>query len=260
MFLRFGGNLKTCTKCKETKICADFSKRKSSRDGLRSACKECDRRAVAEYRINNPETIKNYYKNNKLSILEQQKSYYTANSERILAEQRAQYASLSEQERRLPGKRYYAKNKAKVLVRTAEYKSLNAARERIRKRQYYVKNIARIAAYRRAYVTGKSDRFAERAAMRRAKKLNATPAWAERFFIRQAYELAKLRTKITGIQWHVDHVVPLQSKLVCGLHTHHNLRVIPASINASKSNRYWPDMPTHERGEHEAEPEFLQAA
>ena len=82
-----------------------------------------------------------------------------------------------------------------------------------------------------------------RSAARRASKVRATPAWANQFFIKEAYALAQLRTKATGIEWHVDHVVPLKSKLVCGLHVEHNLQVIPATVNMSKNNRYWPDMP-----------------
>jgi hypothetical protein len=82
------------------------------------------------------------------------------------------------------------------------------------------------------------------AARRRATRLQAMPVWANEFFIAEAYHLAKLRTKATGLEWHVDHIVPLQSKKVCGLHVEFNLQVIPAKVNASKSNRYWPDMPT----------------
>ena len=76
-----------------------------------------------------------------------------------------------------------------------------------------------------------------------AKRLGAVPSWANKFFMQEAYALAKLRTKLLGSRWVVDHIVPLRSKIVCGLHTHNNLRVISAKENASKGNRYWPDMP-----------------
>lgn len=80
-------------------------------------------------------------------------------------------------------------------------------------------------------------------ARRRARQLQATPAWANEFFIEEAYELAKLRTEVTGFRWEVDHIVPLVSKKVCGLHTEQNLQVVPRKVNRSKNNRYWPDMP-----------------
>ena len=55
--------------------------------------------------------------------------------------------------------------------------------------------------------------------------------------IRQAYELAQLRTKIFGFPWHVDHVLPLKGRLVSGLHTPINLQVIPGVDNLRKGNR-----------------------
>lgn len=89
-----------------------------------------------------------------------------------------------------------------------------------------------------------ADQVNARTAKRRATKLNATPAWADAFLMKEAYILASLRTKVRGFKWHVDHVVPLQSKIVCGLHVENNLRVIPAKDNRVKSNINWPDMPT----------------
>lgn len=78
---------------------------------------------------------------------------------------------------------------------------------------------------------------------RRADETKATPSWAVPFFIREAYALANLRTKMFGFAWHVDHIVPLRSKLVCGLHTEANLQVIPGAINMAKSNSFWPHKP-----------------
>jgi hypothetical protein len=82
----------------------------------------------------------------------------------------------------------------------------------------------------------------EKVVRRNAEKLKATPSWANLFFIEEAYDLAQRRTEATGFQWHVDHIVPLRSKRVCGLHVEHNLQVIPARTNLAKGNRVWPFM------------------
>jgi len=82
--------------------------------------------------------------------------------------------------------------------------------------------------------------------IRRAISKQATPSWANKFFISEAYDLAKLRTNETGIKWEVDHIVPLKSNIVCGLHTYTNIRVITKKENLEKRNYVWPDMPLRE--------------
>lgn len=76
-------------------------------------------------------------------------------------------------------------------------------------------------------------------------KRSRIPAWAIEFFMQETYGLARLRTKASGFKWEVDHIVPLRSPLVCGLHCESNLRVIPKSQNCSKGNRTWPYMPSN---------------
>ena len=74
----------------------------------------------------------------------------------------------------------------------------------------------------------------------RAAKLQRTPKWLtqEHYIqIESIYALAKQLTEETGVLHHVDHIVPLQGKLVSGLHVPWNLRAIPATENLSKSNR-----------------------
>lgn len=50
-------------------------------------------------------------------------------------------------------------------------------------------------------------------------------------------------TQSTGIDYQVDHIVPLRSPIVSGLHCEANLRVITATENAQKGNMLWPEMP-----------------
>lgn len=80
-------------------------------------------------------------------------------------------------------------------------------------------------------------------AARKARKRRATAGWANKVAIGEIYAFAKIKTDLTGVKWEVDHIVPMKSKRVCGLHTDYNLQVIRRSENTSKGNRYWPDMP-----------------
>jgi len=64
------------------------------------------------------------------------------------------------------------------------------------------------------------------------------PKWANRFFIKEIYELARMRTELTGVSYSVDHIIPIRGKKVCGLHTHENLRIIPYRDNAIKNNHF----------------------
>jgi len=77
---------------------------------------------------------------------------------------------------------------------------------------------------------------------RRASKLKATPGWANAAVMQSIYAVAGAWRQ-AGVNATVDHIVPLQSKLVCGLHCHDNLTIVTKSENSTKKNRWWPDMP-----------------
>lgn len=81
------------------------------------------------------------------------------------------------------------------------------------------------------------DKVAALAAKRRARLARAIPAWADAAAIAATYAGA------ARWGWTVDHVVPVRSPLVCGLHVHANLQAIESSLNTAKGNRSWPDMP-----------------
>jgi hypothetical protein len=78
-------------------------------------------------------------------------------------------------------------------------------------------------------------------ARRTATQLQATPAWADGKAIEQYYLIARYLSVELGSPFSVDHVVPLRSKEVCGLHAHTNLSILPQAWNAKKGNRTWPE-------------------
>jgi 5-methylcytosine-specific restriction endonuclease McrA len=55
--------------------------------------------------------------------------------------------------------------------------------------------------------------------------------------MRQLYVQARKLTEVTGERYVVDHIVPLRSHEVCGLHVPWNLRVITQEENLKKSNK-----------------------
>lgn len=95
----------------------------------------------------------------------------------------------------------------------------------------------------RAYRKKNPGKLQAHKAARRARKLQATPGWADLARISKIYQLANMEKQLTGSNVNVDHIVPLNSKLVCGLHVHYNLQITTDLYNFRKSNRKWPDMP-----------------
>lgn len=74
---------------------------------------------------------------------------------------------------------------------------------------------------------------------RKASLINRTPSWANLEEIKKIYAEAALLTKQTGIRHEVDHIIPLQGKIVSGLHVHNNLQILTISQNRSKQNKIY---------------------
>ena len=108
-------------------------------------------------------------------------------------------------------------------------------------KQYAQENRDRIKSIMSNYQKNNKGKVNARTAARHAAKLQRTPKWLdseEKWLIQETYTLASLRTKVTGIPWHVDHIVPLQGDIVSGLHVPENLRVVTATENCSKNNNW----------------------
>lgn len=75
-------------------------------------------------------------------------------------------------------------------------------------------------------------------AKRRAQKIQATTSWGQES-VENFYKQAKVLEKLNpNVKYHVDHIVPLVSKKVCGLHNQFNLQILTETDNKSKGNKW----------------------
>lgn len=72
---------------------------------------------------------------------------------------------------------------------------------------------------------------------RRMRVILATPKWVDFGAIAALIVQRNKITAETGIPHHIDHIIPLAAKNVCGLHVHQNMQIIPARENIAKNNR-----------------------
>jgi hypothetical protein len=152
----------------------------------------------------------------------------------------------------------YLRDKDKILAKTRQWQSENKDFVAKIAKEWRVNNLKKCAEaasiWRKKHPEKSKSVMASYAkknksiinaigARRRALKALASPQWSNRSDIRAFYETAAGLSMLTGDWYHVDHIVPINSKYVCGLHVAANLRVITATENSKKGNRYWPDMP-----------------
>lgn len=83
------------------------------------------------------------------------------------------------------------------------------------------------------YYINNRNEFKARNAQRRAAKIHATVGWADLSKIKQIY-------LDCPEGYHVDHIIPLQGELVCGLHVESNLQYLTPFENYSKGNKFNP--------------------
>lgn len=145
---------------------------------------------------------------------------------------------------RRKGPRAVAALKASVRASTRKWSQNNKEKERETRAKWLANNPDKAAIFderskKRKLIWQKEHpaECARKASKYRAKLRSATPSWADQNKINTFYVVAHLMTKRTGTKHEVDHIVPLQSKIVCGLHVPWNLHVVTKSENARKRNK-----------------------
>lgn len=145
------------------------------------------------------------------------------------------------QAKKLQDQKYREKHREKVLARKRAYHAANKTKHSENMAEHYKANTDAYKQRAKEWKANNRDKHNALCMLRHTRKLQATPLWLSEddlWMIEEAYSLAQLREQLTGIKWHVDHIVPLQGKTVSGLHVPWNLQVITASANCSKRNSF----------------------
>lgn len=188
-----------CRKCGIVKMIIDFTCNPRNKNNLRTVCKSCTSKMMAEKYEGNPEKQRaktaKWRTDNPVRQREYEISYRTENRD-ALNERRRQFRLRHIDREKEKDKLYLENNRAKV----------------------YAKNARRRAAQTQA--TPSWLTFIHKAQ------------------VDEFYELALAKAVQTGVPHDVDHIVPLRGKHVRGLHVPWNLQILTEVENSKKYNKF----------------------
>jgi len=138
------------------------------------------------------------------------------------------------------GERYVASKTCCVCANAAANKAKDKDRAKYVKTsvEWAKQNPAKTLEYHRKYRLRRPGQRNLWTMNYRSAKDERTPSWlsgAEQFELECVYTYCAALRKV-GLDYHVDHVVPLRGQRVSGLHVPWNLQVIPGRENTRKGN------------------------
>jgi hypothetical protein len=129
----------------------------------------------------------------------------------------------------------------KARERARKWKTQNPERARERDRNLSLERKAKKSATKKLHREKNPGCATHHARWSYFKKRGAVPPWANRAAVEVFYRTAAVLSIYSGKEFQVDHIVPVRSEVVCGLHCEANLQILPLRANLAKSNLTWPD-------------------
>ena len=232
---------KACTKCKEVKTIVCYSPQRRGLMGVRSICKPCAAKVISDYNkklkesngFQTPETKKcatcgetkgaaAFNKGTGITGL------YSACKPCQRQENRERRARLSAVEVSITEKKCCKCKETKVI---SEFSKNRVSRDGLLP---HCQECHRKASLK--WNKDNPEKYSATQSKRRARKLRATPKWLNAAHYAEIESLFLFCKLFPGHE--VDHIVPLQGKNVCGLHTPDNMQILTIEENRSKGNRF----------------------
>lgn len=212
-----------CKKCHSTKLKVLFRSEVRNKSGVSGTCMECEKARRVEIKERNKANRQKVVEFKRCCSCKERLPSALFNSNKTKADWLASQCRACDSKYK---KEYYKSDHVKE-------------REAVRLKEFAVRNKDHLKEYRREYYS--------RPDVKRKKNINAInsqkrqkdriPSWEDVSLIKEFYEMAR----DAGLE--VDHIIPLNSNVVCGLHCVDNFQMLTRKENASKGNRFWPDMP-----------------
>jgi hypothetical protein len=239
---------KECSSCKEEKVIFEFVKNSRLPSGYSGLCKCCKNKRVS-LSNNRKDNIVKYNEikdtnKSKCTVCGEEKNiceFYFSNNKKL-------HSSECKACTKEYVKKYKENNRTKVLEAKKNhhkkyYSSKKESPEFLKNRSIQTKkwrnsNKSKVKEYNKQYKNSNRDLCSAIANKRRVKISTSTPEWINNSELREIYKEKNILSEYTGINYSVDHIIPINHEKVCGLHVPWNLQILTKSENSSKNNKF----------------------